>query len=89
MPGYRTVSPPRYRVKKQDDVRLSYFVRTVDRVTFPEAHDSSNFPREVYHFLQPEEIKFSNRPTIFKDHDDFRAFLSHPWGRGSSSFTTP
>jgi hypothetical protein len=50
LPGWapgRSLRPDR-EGKREDDFRLSCFDRTVDRVTFPEARDSSNFPKLEY-----------------------------------------
>ena len=63
VPDPGRASPPLQRAEKIDDFRLSCYVRTVDRVTFPEARDSSNFPGFEYN------INFfgckQNRPGFF------------------------
>ncbi len=64
IPGTGTIFPPRQERKRQDDFRLSCFVRTADRVSLSEARDSSNFPREVYHIWGEERRIYMSFLTL-------------------------
>ena len=81
-PG-RSLRPDRER-KREDDFRLSCYVRTVDRVTFPEARDSSNFPKlEFITFCGRKERIFPVRPQkVILGRSEFKVANSlrpKPW----------